>query len=170
MGSVVTQGLREVEVSYARLVLAGVVVAFAVAAASVFLVFLGSGLSGGIEVEAARGVVAAGVITFVALPFVACAVLVLGLPLALVAEKVCRLLEVGRWGALLAFGAFGFVAGLGVMALMNATSLIVLPAVAAAVVGRGAADWLAGRRLLLRGFALTCAAVLALSFLFWFVN
>ncbi|MER6990018.1 hypothetical protein ABT337_09860 [Saccharopolyspora hirsuta] len=156
----------EVESSYPRLVFAGAVAAFAIAAVGVFALFLGSELSGGFE-AARSGAAEAGAMTLISMPFIACAVLFLGLPLGLVVEKICRRTDVRHSGTLLAFGALGVVTGLIVMRLLDSNVLIVLPAIAAALLGRAAADWLASRRFYLGGLFSLCAGGLATS-LIWF--
>lgn len=81
-----------------------------------------------------------------AMPCIAAVVVVLGVPLALVVDRFCRLRGWGPGSVVAAFAVLGVLAGLLLWAVLGRDPLFLWPAVVAAPVGRAASESLARRR------------------------
>ncbi|GAA0511917.1 hypothetical protein A8924_6067 [Saccharopolyspora erythraea NRRL 2338] len=95
-----------------------------------------------------------------AMPYIAAVVVVLGVPLALVVDRFCRLRRWGPGSVVAAFAVLGVLAGLLLWAVLGRDPLFMWPAVVAAPAGRAAAESLARRRWVL---AVLTAAPVAIS-------
>ncbi|MER5392507.1 hypothetical protein, partial [Saccharopolyspora sp. NPDC002686] len=112
--------------------------------------------------------------TLLALPFIVGVVLIVGLPLGLLVEKLCRKLNLGRLGTALTFGVLGLLVGLGPLSLLHPLDpesllnpLGPLPAVISAPLGRLTADHLVRHRVLFNCATLICTALALLSIAMW---
>ncbi|QUH00776.1 hypothetical protein HUO13_08070 [Saccharopolyspora erythraea] len=122
-----------------------------------WVAFSAPGLS---PLEHARQVLAA-------MPFIAAVVVVLGVPLALVVDRFCRLRGWGPRRTAAAFAVLGALAGLILWAALGRDPLFLWPAVVAAPVARTAAEPLARQRWALGVLTAVCGGLVCATTLMW---
>lgn len=147
------------EISHSRIALAGVVVAFAGAAATLYAEYVVLSTAGHSGLYR-RGLWESGGQVLAALPFIAFAVLTLGVPLGLIADQISRRYLGQRWASVGVFFVFGVIAGAIMCGPFGLDLVFGIPAAVAAPLARVGAHRLARSR---SALALLSSACLALS-------